>query len=229
MRPHSPRRARPRRSVSRTAPSSRQVIPPQLDPPALAPPDLLSHHFSLAVALPTKPGRSCSEALAILAIIAVSFLFGTRIGWLGHSAPSAQVSLNPPQKMRSPVPPSKAAAAKSAATKSPPPVPAKSTAAPPADELVVYENGKVIFREKPAPTKPNHNDQQSKTDAAKPNSDSIVKASSTTKLAEQRKPRPKSPQPKASGFLPRRPTASSSTAPSPSILPKPWPRTAPAP
>ncbi len=160
---------------------ARPVIPPQLDPPALAPPDLTATIFP-ARRTPYEAWTLVLGGVAILAIIAVSFLFGTRIGWLGHSAPSGQVSLPAPENAI-PVPPIKSDAAKSAATKSPPPVPAKSTAAPPADELVVYENGKVIFREKPAPAKPNHNDQQSKTDVAKPNSNSIVKASSTTKLA----------------------------------------------
>src|ERR1019366_589598 len=67
-----------------------------------------------------------------------------------------------------------------------PPPPA---AAPAADELVVYEKGKVIFRMKPAPTKPDQakpdlaKHPQQKPDSTKQASDSIVEASSTTRIA----------------------------------------------
>jgi len=128
-----------------------------------------------------EPWTLALGSLAILAIIAVSFLFGTRIGWLRSFAPHAQISQ--PIAEKPTAPPTKADTTKSAGTKSAAPPPAKSTTASPADELVVYENGKVIFREKPAPAKPGQNDQPSKLGTAKANVDSIVKASSATKLA----------------------------------------------
>ncbi len=162
-------------------PVARKLIPPELVPPELIPPDLLANTPPLAHRAPYEGWTLALGGLAILAIIAVSFLFGTRIGWFGHSASSAQITQPVPEDS-TPALPSKAATTKSAGAKSAP-APAKSTATSPTDELVVYENGKVIFREKPAPTKPGHNDQPSKSDTTKSNNDSIVKASSTTKLA----------------------------------------------
>jgi len=60
---------------------------------------------------------------------------------------------------------------------------ASTHTSPAADELVVYEKGKVIFRMKPASAKPD----QAKHRQAKPDStgdsDSVVEASSTTRIA----------------------------------------------
>jgi TonB family protein len=53
-----------------------------------------------------------------------------------------------------------------------------------ADELVVYEKGKVIFRMKPAAAKPDQaKHRQAKPDSTTHDSDSVVEASSTTKIA----------------------------------------------
>ncbi len=124
--------------------------------------------------------------LAILVIIAVSFLFGSRIGWLRspRTASNSRMSQPLPANL-TPAEPTKSTATKSAATKSTTGASVKSTtAAPAADELVVYERGKVVFRMKPAPTKPDaaaHH--QASPDDMKQDSDAIVEASSVTKVA----------------------------------------------
>jgi TonB family protein len=116
--------------------------------------------------------------LAILAIIGVSFLIGSRVGWLRagafHSRPSQLI----PAIERTET--ELAALAKSAATKSIRATPSKS-ASPSgvaADELVVYEKGKVVFRMKPASA-----NSDRATPAVKQDKDFIVEASSTTKIA----------------------------------------------
>jgi TonB family protein len=163
-------------------PVARELLTSKPVPPALIPPDLLAVTLRPSRRTPYEAWTVALGGLAILAIIAVSFLFGTRIGWFGSSAPHAQISQPIPENSI-PAQPIKASATKSAGTKSAPPAPAKSIAAPAPDELVVYENGKVIFQENPAPTKPsNNNNQPSRPDAAKSNRDPIVKASSATRL-----------------------------------------------
>jgi len=177
---------------------------------ALIPPDFVPSEFAAASPLPAR--RSPYEAwtlvlgsLVILATIAVSFLIGSRIGWLRppHAASSrpslppinAETS-KPPAPAKScvgtaapgcPAEPSSATTAAdhranpSSAVKAPArtsPTPALS-----ADELVVYEKGKVIFRMKPAPNQPGQANHHQANPAPKQNSGSIVEASSTTKLA----------------------------------------------
>jgi TonB family protein len=139
-------------------------------------------------------------SLAILATIAVSFLIGSRIGWLRHTASHTQASRPVPAGTSVP-----RAQAKSCVGTAAPGCSAEQSSAativhhrgnasssektsahrsPAADELVVYEKGKVIFRMKPASAKPD----QAKSDQAKPDStthdsDSVVEASSTTRIA----------------------------------------------
>jgi TonB family protein len=110
-------------------------------------------------------------SLAILAIVAVSFLFGTRIGWLRSASPPGQISQ---PVAANPVPPEPM---KSIATK---PASTPKSATAPADELVVYEKGKVVFRLKPAV--PDQQALNHKSFAGKPESNSVVKASSTEKI-----------------------------------------------
>jgi TonB family protein len=156
--------------------------------PELVPLAFIPSEFIAASSLPDRrpPYEAWTlvlGALAILVIIAVSFLIGSRIGWLRPAASHAQISQPIPTE---PIKSAEAAEstgtrsepaapAKSTATKSKTAAPAKSTAAPApaADELVVYERGKIIFRMKPDSTKPN---------STKRDSDSIVEASSTTKI-----------------------------------------------
>jgi hypothetical protein len=149
------------------------VVRPELVPPASILPG-----FDAASPLPAR--RSSYEswtlvlgALAILAFISVSFLIGSRIGWLRPAAPSAQISQPIPAEPTKSADVTKSAdATKSARTKKPA-APAKSTAAPApaADELVVYEKGKIIFRMKPDSTKPARaKSQPAKLDSTQPNS-----------------------------------------------------------
>jgi len=177
------------------------LIPPELPPPQFAPPDLVPHQFTAASPLPAR--RPLYEAwtlvlgaLAILATIAVSFIIGSRIGWIRPIASLTHTSRPAPDNS------TRAAPTKSArrkpATKRATATPAKSAttppaanpAAPPAEgELVVYEKGKVIFRMKPASTEPDSaDDRQAKIDPTRQDNDSqdndpIVEASSTTKIA----------------------------------------------
>lgn len=166
-------------------------------PPAaeLVPPEFVPPDFVAPSPLPAR--RPSYEAwtlvLGSLAILAVSFLIGSRIGWLHPTASHTQTSQATPANSILAEPKSatatKSAGRKSGATRSTTGSPAKSTAAAPAaapaeDELVVYEKGKVIFRMKPAPTKPGPAKyHQAKPDSTKQDSDSIVEASSTTKIA----------------------------------------------
>jgi TonB family protein len=134
--------------------------------------------------------------LAILATIAVSFLIGSRVGWLRPTASHAPTQLIPANSSPAEpfVAPKSSAAAKSSATRTTPP--AKSAAVPSAahsaahsaphsdDELVVYEKGKVIFRMKPAPAKADQAAQQpAKAGSTKQDSRAVVEASSTTKIS----------------------------------------------
>jgi len=82
--------------------------------------------------------------VVILAAAALSFMIGARVGWI-----------------RTPFSPSAVRVSKAATPQAPPHVPQKSgsfpsrnasktgTAAPKSDELVVYDRGKVVFRENP--------------------------------------------------------------------------------
>ena len=111
-----------------------------------------------------------------MAALAVSFLIGSRIGWLRTGASSAQIS--PPPTISKPGESARSAAApKPARTRTKP-------AAPASDELVVYEKGKVIFRMKPTPAKPGRPQRQPANPiAARQSSNAIIEASSTTKVA----------------------------------------------
>lgn len=91
-------------------------------------------------------------SLAILAAIALSFMAGSRLGWLFSSSPAAQVQVPPsssPQAAEPSAPPAGESGSPRRAARS------TSTAqsAPTPDELVVYDHGKVIFRMRPATRK----------------------------------------------------------------------------
>jgi TonB family protein len=150
-------------------------------PPAFPPPDAIAES-SLPTRRPPSQPRTLEVwtlvvgTLAIVAALAVSFLIGSRSGWLRTSASSAQTE--PPLTTSKPVESAKSAAApKSARAKTKP-------AAPAFDELVVYEKGKVIFRMKPTSTKPDRPQRQPANPiAARQSSHAIIEASSTTKVA----------------------------------------------
>jgi TonB family protein len=161
----------------RKAGAPTELIPSELIPPDFVPPD-----FVAATTASTRRPRYEAWSLvlgglAILATIAVSFLIGSRIGWLRRTASEVRASL-PIEARSSPVQP--LTAARSPATKTTTAAPSKSSTATPEDELVVYEKGKIIFRMKAAPTKPG---KATSHDAIKQDSDAVVKASPTTKTA----------------------------------------------
>ena len=114
--------------------------------------------------------------LAILAAAAVSFLIGTRVGWIPQSAPLTTQSAS-----ASAASSTAAAPADSPQTKPAPKTSAKppnAAAAGSADELVVYEKGKVIFRVKPAPSTGAATAKNSMTDRAAVGAAPIVRSSS---------------------------------------------------
>jgi TonB family protein len=91
--------------------------------------------------------------LAILATVALSLMVGSRIGWLFSSPHSAQVQA--PQSSSNAAKPAAPPTAPAPKSTSPSPAARSIPAAPPAptsaaDELVVYDHGKVIFRMRPA-------------------------------------------------------------------------------
>jgi len=183
---------------------SAALVPPNVVPPKIVAPELMSPEFiasdsvlpGFAVASPKPARRPSSEdwtlvlgSLTILATIAISFLIGSRVGWLRHTASHAQTSH--PILAETSVPRAQAkscvgtaapgcSAEQSSATTTAPrrAMPSSSektsakksslTSATPAatrdgDDLVVYEKGKVIFRMRPPTAKPD----QAKRDQAK--------------------------------------------------------------
>jgi len=138
---------------------------PEVIPPVVVPQEVAASPVP-ARRLPYERWTLVLGMMAIVATIVVSFLIGSRIGWLRRTASPTQVA--PPVriggKATEQIP--SADAPRKPAPRNPTAAPGKSAAA--TDELVVYEKGKVIFRMKPAPTKPD--------------GEAIVEASSTTKL-----------------------------------------------
>ena len=82
--------------------------------------------------------------LAILLAVAISFLIGTRIGWLGQRSPRAQNSPVSAADAQSRVAAPPVATQPSAAS------PAKAVPGSDSGGLVVYEQGKVVFRMHPS-------------------------------------------------------------------------------
>jgi TonB family protein len=104
-------------------------------------------------------------ALVIFAAGGISFMFGTRVGWLGHhtarppaatetaeitDAAASAAAPDEPQRQSAKVP--SAARARQKQGNKPQRASSENTAPPSSSDLVVYEKGKVIFRMKsPAP------------------------------------------------------------------------------
>jgi len=93
--------------------------------------------------------------LAILATVALSLMVGSRIRWLFSSPHSAQVQIlqSPSANAAKPAAPPTAPATKSPSPSPAPrsvPAAAAPASTPAADELVVYDHGKVVFRMRPA-------------------------------------------------------------------------------
>ncbi|HYU47103.1 MAG TPA: TonB family protein [Terriglobales bacterium] len=115
--------------------------PPVMDVPASPhKPQLLYESWTLILG-----------TLAILATVALSLMVGSRVGWLFSAPHSAQVPQSASKAAKPAAPPTfpagkPASPSRTAApTSTPRPVPTPS-----ADELVVYDHGKVIFRMKTA-------------------------------------------------------------------------------
>jgi TonB family protein len=136
------------------------AIPPAsaITPAEPTAPDQLLQPVSIGTTLPSQKARAPYEiwslvlgGLAILLAVALSFMIGSRIGWLGlsssgaHHSPSLPAAVSP----KTPAPP--VAHAKQ-------PTESSGSAAKPAPDsnaggLVVYDKGKVVFRIKPAAPK----------------------------------------------------------------------------
>jgi len=110
--------------------------------------------------------------LTILSVISISLLVGSRVGWMQPSRPAVTRAVPPPAEVN-PVPDSdtKPDITKPSDSRS---LPTKPGAVPPTGELVVYENGKVVFRMKPG---------AKESDSTPPVGHTIVEASSTTKFS----------------------------------------------
>ncbi len=112
--------------------------------------------FSLEPPSPPKSARSPYDTwtlilgtLAILLMIALSFMIGSRIGWLGASSPIHTRTVRPDDSARASTPQNPSA--KQPSTSSP--SNAKPAPASNSGELVVYDQGKVVFRMKPTSPK----------------------------------------------------------------------------
>jgi protein TonB len=152
-------------------PLDEELLPGVSEPEVLPSSELtLDMGRRLSIAPPRQPYEIWTlilGALVILAAAAFSFMIGSRIGWLrsqpsSSAPPSAQASV-PSQPFPSGPTPSSPTSKSSPhegisdrTSGSPQKDPAKSkpreNSPSPADELVVYNNGKVVFRMKPAVT-----------------------------------------------------------------------------
>ena len=177
--------------------ASPELIPKELIESKFIAPEFTPPEFVAASPLPAR--RSPYEAwtlvlgsLAILAAIAVSFLIGSRVGWLRNAASHAQATNPIPTETSilraqakscvgtaaSGCPAEQSSAAPAAALSGKASGKAATRTSPAADELVVSEQGKVIFRMKPAPAK-----RQAKADFTRQDGESVVEASSTSRIA----------------------------------------------
>jgi TonB family protein len=154
---------------------------------------------------PTAPVRQPYQAwtlilasLVILAAIALSFMVGSRIGWLRALATARPVPVSP---VSSPVEATANSPADTPEEPLPPPRKKKVIAAPkvdasdapmsPSDQLVVYEKGKLVYRMKAQPLKP-ESDSARATATQQP----------TPTAAPQSAPAERQPSPMASSIVP---------------------------
>ena len=180
----------PTKNCSKVSPRSAPAfaIPPSnsrsASPSPRSRPSLLhrtAFHPRLAIANSLSARRPPYEtwtlvlgSLAILAIITVSFLIGSRIGWLRPTPSRTAIARPIPQEAVAPAkpiicrPPGRSQGIRSVRRKQHPR--ARQLRLPAPDELVVSEKGKVIFRMKPASTKP----ERAKNREAKPASQAIA-------------------------------------------------------
>jgi TonB family protein len=132
-------------------------------------------------------------SLVILAAVALSFLVGSRVGWLRARAtpPPTPVSIapvpvaSPPAAIPDEPPPRKKKV-------TPPPTDASNAPMSPSDQLVVYEKGKVVYRMKASPIKPEADSSQADASSRRapvgaPNRvvSTVIPASSKERLADR--------------------------------------------
>ena len=173
-----------------------ESVPAESVPPLLAQRNMAA---SLGLARPRYELWSLVVGgLAIVAIVGVSFLIGSRVGWLREATSHAWMSSSTGDRAR-PAPTSAASAAQgtrssSARTFDRTSGKAKQKSAAPvasADDLVVFEKGKVVFRLKPTPSAAEGDASgganRQPADLAFGNNagsaNAVVEASSTTKIA----------------------------------------------
>ena len=164
---------------------------PQFDGPKFDSPEILPAEFHFEESdpadfvVPVPPVQRPAHdawalvlgALTILAAVAISFLIGSRIGWLNPVGPAVKRQISQPDPVSIPVASRKAAPTKPVGLRAT--TSTKPVTAPNPDELVVYERGKVVFRSNSSTKR-----EPAKSAQANPDSvptDAIVTASSTTK------------------------------------------------
>jgi len=193
-------------ALSQRKPAAAATTAAELLPPDSAIPAAVAASQPVAIRPRYEAWTLALGGLAIFTTIAVSFLMGTRIGWLSspsHIQVPPPIAAEPaagntnPSFPPSPAKTSRGNAPEAASEKMPARTAKAHSAAaaePSTDELVVYEKGKVIFRIKPAPVKADSAKPGKATghtlvsdpvtsDSTPPDSNAIVKASSATKLA----------------------------------------------
>ncbi len=174
----------------------------------LLPRDLSAIHRVPTIHPPYETWSLVLGGLAILATIALSFLIGSRVGWLRPGTSEAVIS-NPclataapgcsAEQNSAPVTGARrstASSEKGTTRKSAPASAGSEAQSTKQDELVVYEKGKVVFRMKPVEKETNSGEpnasvtRPARVEENKPaarstsaHHDSIVEASSTKKMA----------------------------------------------
>ncbi len=171
-----PRVAPPGASIATSA-FLPELLPPAAEVHESFAPDLPAESTAPARRGPYEGWTVVLGGLAIVTIVAFSFLIGARVGWLRRAGSQRQIAQSQVEESLAATPADDRAnpvsAEKASSKNLPTKTPARPTPTPAADELVVYEKGKVIFRMKPAP---------------KSGSDAVVEASSTTRIVTAKTP-----------------------------------------
>lgn len=177
--------------ISQRQPAAR-LAPADSVTPEFITPDFIAASSPPAGRPPYEVWTLVLGGLAILAIIAVTFLIGSRLGWLGPPRAASSTQNQPPETSsattaaRRAIPSSSRKRPEKTARKTSEKTASRSSPAPApsSDDLLVYEKGKVIFRLKPDSTEPHQaNLRKGKPKPAPPNNGPVVEASATTKIA----------------------------------------------
>jgi TonB family protein len=165
--------------------------------PAILAPEFVAPKFITASTVPARRSRYETWTLGlaastILATVAVSFLIGSRVGWLHNPASRTQITqpvsaetsaASVPGEPSRTTPAAAHQAKRSSSERTPKQTLPTPTTPPAGDDLVVYDKGKVIFRIKSAPNKPDQANLDSTPSNSKQDNDPVVQAASTTKIA----------------------------------------------